>query len=62
MFLIAGITRSDHLGRIGLNQIINRRYDAKIKEYQHVKNIIKIAMAFCGKKVDLQYQIDSIIR
>lgn len=48
--------------RIGLNQIINRRYDAKIKEYQHVKNIIKIAMAFCGKKVDLQYQIDSIIR
>jgi Predicted AAA-ATPase/PD-(D/E)XK nuclease superfamily len=48
--------------RIGLNQIINRHYDTKIKEYQHVKNIIKIAMAFCGKEVKLQYQIDSIIR
>ena len=48
--------------RIGLNQIINRHYDTKIKEYQHVKNIIKIAMAFCGKEVWLQYQIDSIIR
>ena len=48
------------IARTGLNQIINKHYDIKIKEHQHVKKIIKIAMAFCGKEVELQYQIDTI--
>lgn len=46
--------------KIGLNQITNNRYDVKIKEYQYVKKIIKIVMAFCGKKVDLRYQVDEL--
>jgi Predicted AAA-ATPase/PD-(D/E)XK nuclease superfamily len=46
--------------RTGLNQIINKNYAARIKEHQHVKNILNIAMAFCGKKIELQYQIDNI--
>ncbi|WP_341755632.1 AAA family ATPase [Candidatus Tisiphia endosymbiont of Ptychoptera albimana] len=41
----------------GLQQIIDRKYDTKIKEHQHVKQILKICMAFCGKNMDLQYQV-----
>ncbi|WP_341764114.1 PD-(D/E)XK nuclease domain-containing protein [Candidatus Tisiphia endosymbiont of Beris chalybata] len=44
--------------KAGLKQIRDRQYDSKIKEYQHVKKIIKISMAFCGKEVVMQYQID----
>ncbi len=39
----------------GLKQIIDRQYDSKIKEYKHVKKILKISMAFCGKEVAMQY-------
>jgi len=46
------------MARIGLNQIINKQYDTKIREHLHVKKIVKIAIAFCQKEVDLQYQID----
>ncbi len=35
----------------GLKQIIDRQYDSKIKEYKHVKKILKISMAFAGKEV-----------
>ncbi len=42
----------------GLKQIMDRQYDSKIKEYKHVKKILKISMAFCGKEVAMQYQID----
>ena len=48
--------------KIGLNQIINKRYDTKIKEHKHVKQIIKISIAFCGKEMNMQYQIDEIDR
>ncbi|WPY01677.1 P-loop containing nucleoside triphosphate hydrolase and nuclease domain protein (plasmid) [Candidatus Trichorickettsia mobilis] len=49
-----------NIARIGLNQILNKQYDIKIKEHLHVKKIVKIAMVFCGQEVDMQYQIDSI--
>ncbi len=48
--------------KAGLKQIIDKQYDAKIKEQAHVKKIIKIALAFCGKEVVMQYQIDDSIR
>ncbi len=41
-----------------LDQIMRKQYDAKIKEHSHVHKIIKIAMAFCGKEVALEYQIE----
>ncbi|MCC8484194.1 MAG: PD-(D/E)XK nuclease domain-containing protein, partial [Rickettsia endosymbiont of Labidopullus appendiculatus] len=44
----------------GLDQILRKKYEAKIKEHSHVQKIIKIAMAFCGKEVALEYQIDNI--
>ncbi|WP_375326231.1 AAA family ATPase [Candidatus Tisiphia endosymbiont of Nemotelus uliginosus] len=44
----------------GLLQINNKRYDTKIKDYNHVKKILKICIAFCGKEVALQYQIDIV--
>ncbi len=48
------------VAKMGLEQITHKQYDAKIKEHSHVQRIIKIAMAFCGKKVALKYQIDQI--
>ncbi len=44
--------------KVGLKQIIDRQYDSKIKEYKHVKKILKISMAFAGKEVAMQYQVD----
>ncbi|WP_341755521.1 AAA family ATPase [Candidatus Tisiphia endosymbiont of Ptychoptera albimana] len=44
----------------GLQQIIDRKYDTKIKEQQHVKQILKICMAFCGKNMELQYQVTEL--
>ncbi|WP_375326450.1 AAA family ATPase [Candidatus Tisiphia endosymbiont of Nemotelus uliginosus] len=46
--------------KAGLKQIMDRQYDTKIKEYKHVKKIIKISMAFCGKEVVLQHQLDIV--
>ncbi|WP_425360207.1 AAA family ATPase [Candidatus Tisiphia endosymbiont of Ceraclea dissimilis] len=50
----------ESVAREGLEQIAKKRYEAKIKEYSHVQKIIKIAMAFCGKEVALEYQIDKV--
>jgi hypothetical protein len=52
------VDKLESAAQMGLEQIINKRYDAKIKEHSHVQKIIKIAMAFCGKEVALEYQID----
>lgn len=41
----------------GLQQITDKQYDSRIKEYQYINTIIKIAIAFCGKKIDIQYLI-----
>ncbi|WP_341755619.1 AAA family ATPase [Candidatus Tisiphia endosymbiont of Ptychoptera albimana] len=48
------------VAKIGLNQIIDKQYDSKIKEHSHVKKIIKLSMAFCGKNMDLQYQVTEL--
>jgi hypothetical protein len=46
--------------KTGLKQITDRQYDTKIKEYKNDNKIFKISMAFCGKKVALQHQIDIV--
>ena len=46
--------------KAGLKQIMDRQYDSKIKEYKHVKKILKVSMAFCGKELVLQYQLDIV--
>ena len=43
-----------------LQQIINSQYQTKVKEYQRVKKIINMGMAFCGKEVAMEYQVDMI--
>ncbi len=48
----------ESIAEIGLKQIIDKQYDTKLKEQTHVKKIIKISMAFAGKEVAMQYQID----
>lgn len=48
------------IAKVGLEQIINKQYDIKIRQYQYIRQIIKISMAFYGKDMNLQYQIDAI--
>ncbi|WP_367364258.1 AAA family ATPase [Candidatus Tisiphia endosymbiont of Nedyus quadrimaculatus] len=48
------------VAQMGLKQIIDKQYDTKIKEHSHVKKIIKLSMAFCGKNMDLQYQVTEL--
>jgi Predicted AAA-ATPase/PD-(D/E)XK nuclease superfamily len=48
------------IAKSGLQQIIDRRYDSKIKEHSHVKQILKISMAFSGKNMELQYEVTKI--
>ncbi|WP_250311304.1 AAA family ATPase [Rickettsia endosymbiont of Oedothorax gibbosus] len=50
----------ESVAKEGLDQIVRKKYEAKIKEHSHVQKIIKIAMAFCGKEVALEYQINEI--
>ncbi|HJD57601.1 MAG TPA: PD-(D/E)XK nuclease domain-containing protein, partial [Rickettsia endosymbiont of Sericostoma sp. HW-2014] len=48
------------IAKAGLQQIIDKKYDTRIKEYQHVKQILKISMAFCGKNMELEYEITKL--
>ncbi|OZG31458.1 AAA family ATPase [Rickettsia endosymbiont of Culicoides newsteadi] len=48
------------VAQIGLNQIIDKQYDVKVKEHKHVKKIIKLSMAFCGKNMELQYEVTKL--
>jgi hypothetical protein len=41
----------------GLDQITKKRYIAKIKEHPHVKYILNVCMAFCGKEVTIAHDI-----
>jgi hypothetical protein len=41
----------------GLDQITKKGYIAKIKEHPHVKYILKICMAFCGKEVTIAHDV-----
>ncbi|MDN3030786.1 MAG: AAA family ATPase [Candidatus Tisiphia sp.] len=47
----------ESVAKEGLDQIVRKKYETKIKEHSHIQKIIKIAMAFCGKEVALEYQI-----
>ncbi|WP_425361897.1 AAA family ATPase [Candidatus Tisiphia endosymbiont of Mystacides longicornis] len=48
------------IAKAGLQQIIDKKYDTRIKEYQHVKQILKISLAFCGKNMELQYEVTKL--
>ena len=40
----------------GLAQIIEKGYSAKAKAQPHVKSVLQVSMAFCGKEVALAYE------
>ena len=50
------------MAKTGLEQIIDKRYDLKIKQHPHVKKILKIGMAFFGKNVEMVYVQDKNIK
>ncbi|MCC8416089.1 MAG: ATP-binding protein [Rickettsia endosymbiont of Gnoriste bilineata] len=48
------------IAKAGLQQIINKKYDSTIKEHSHVKQILKISLAFCRKNMELQYEVTKL--
>ncbi|MCC8398520.1 MAG: PD-(D/E)XK nuclease domain-containing protein, partial [Rickettsia endosymbiont of Labidopullus appendiculatus] len=48
------------IAKAGLQQIIDKKYDSKIKEHSHVKQILKISLAFSGKNMELQYEVTKL--
>ncbi|WP_425364108.1 AAA family ATPase [Candidatus Tisiphia endosymbiont of Hybos culiciformis] len=50
----------ESVAKEGLDQIARKQYDAKIKEHVHIKKIAKIAIAFYGKEVALEYRVDEL--
>ena len=40
----------------GLQQIANKGYAAQVRAHTHVKTILQVCMAFCGKEVALEYR------
>ncbi len=50
----------EFIAKAGLTQINNKQYDTKLREQSHVQKIIKISLAFCGKEMAMQYQIDNM--
>ena len=40
----------------GLQQIANKGYAAQVRAHAHVKTILQVCMAFCGKEVALEYR------
>lgn len=48
----------DMVAEGALKQIQNKKYDTKLKEYSHIKHILKIGMAFSGKEVEMVYTQD----
>ena len=44
------------VAQAGLAQIEAQGYAAKLKEHAHVKTMLQVCMAFCGKEVALAYR------
>ena len=40
----------------GLEQISNKGYAAQVRAHEHVKTILQVCLAFCGKQVELNYE------
>jgi hypothetical protein len=51
----------DNIAKTGLAQINQKQYDMKLKEYSHIKKIIKISIGFFEKEASMEYQIDNIL-
>ncbi|MEO1219615.1 MAG: PD-(D/E)XK nuclease domain-containing protein [Bacteroidota bacterium] len=40
----------------GLAQIVDRKYSTQVKMHSHVKSILQVSLAFCGKEMAAQYE------
>ncbi|MEO1219144.1 MAG: AAA family ATPase [Bacteroidota bacterium] len=40
----------------GLAQIVDKKYSTQVKTYRHVKRILQVGLAFCGKEVASKYE------
>ncbi|MEO1219373.1 MAG: PD-(D/E)XK nuclease domain-containing protein, partial [Bacteroidota bacterium] len=40
----------------GMVQIVGKEYDVQVKVHSHVKRLLQVCIAFCGKKVAVQYE------
>ena len=48
------------LAKEGLVQINSQKYESQIIQHKHIKKILKLAIAFSGKEVAMEYQIEEI--
>ena len=44
------------LAEDGLAQIADKRYSTQVETYDHVKRLLHLCLAFCGKEVVAQYE------
>ena len=44
------------MAEAGLAQIASKGYDTRVRAYGHVKKLLQVCMAFCGKQVALKYE------
>ncbi|MEO1219699.1 MAG: PD-(D/E)XK nuclease domain-containing protein [Bacteroidota bacterium] len=40
----------------GMAQIVGKEYDVQVKVHSHVRRMLQVCIAFCGKKVAVQYE------
>ena len=40
----------------GLAQIVDKAYSTQLKSHSHVKKVLQVGLAFCGKKVAVRYE------
>ena len=44
------------MAEAGLAQIASKGYTTQVRAYGHVKKVLQVCMAFCGKQVALKYE------
>ena len=51
----------EDMAQKGLAQIVEKGYVAKVKAQPHVKSVLQVSMAFCGKDVVLAYKEEQVV-
>ncbi|MEM7055493.1 MAG: AAA family ATPase [Bacteroidota bacterium] len=46
----------EHVAQVGLIQMQEKGYSAKVKEHAHVRSVLQVSLAFCGKEVAVLHE------
>ena len=50
------VEQLETLAEKGLAQIVDKEYDVQVKVHSHVRRMLQVCIAFCGKKVAVQHK------